>query len=312
MLARGARVRRDPDPDALLPRGVLGRLRDEPALRAQDAVRARALPARPPLGAPAPPRRMDRAVRATSRAILLAALAIRVAWVLATPDYQLVHDALDYDRHAASIAAGDGFAPPTGARPRSARPPIRSSWPASTCSRASRTGAAGRGRADRQRVRRHRDRGADRPARVPALGAARGAGRDGARRGLRAADPRRAVGDVRAAVRALHARGDRGAALARPLGGARRRADRARDPRPRQRDHPARAARVGGLARPGARPPVVLVLAAALDGRAVDDPQRDRARRTSCRSRPSSARRWPAPTTARRAPTRRTRRRGGR
>ena len=41
MLARGARVRRDPDPDALLPRGVERRLRHQPALRAQDAVGAR-------------------------------------------------------------------------------------------------------------------------------------------------------------------------------------------------------------------------------------------------------------------------------
>ena len=57
--AQGARAG-DPDPDPLLPRGVLGRLRDEPALRVQDAVRARALPARPPLGAAAPARRMDR------------------------------------------------------------------------------------------------------------------------------------------------------------------------------------------------------------------------------------------------------------
>ena len=38
MLARRARVRRDPDPDALLPRGVVGRLPHQPALRVQDAV----------------------------------------------------------------------------------------------------------------------------------------------------------------------------------------------------------------------------------------------------------------------------------
>ena len=61
MLARRRAGARDPDPDALLPRGVLERrLRHEPALRVQDAVGARALPARPPLGAAAPPRRMDR------------------------------------------------------------------------------------------------------------------------------------------------------------------------------------------------------------------------------------------------------------
>ena len=54
--------------------------------------------------------------------ILLVALAIRVAWVLATPDYRLVHDALDYNRHAISIANGDGFALSYG-RPTAFRPP---------------------------------------------------------------------------------------------------------------------------------------------------------------------------------------------
>ena len=103
MLARQGARGRDPDPDALLPRGVLGGLRDEPALRVQDAVGARALPARPPLGTAAPARRMAR--RGPYVAILLAALAIRVVWVLATPDYTLVHDAVDYDRHAAHLVA---------------------------------------------------------------------------------------------------------------------------------------------------------------------------------------------------------------
>ena len=65
---------------------------------------------------------MDRNFRRLAVGILLAALAIRVAWVLATPDYQLVHDALDYDNHAASIAAGDGFATSYG-RPTAFRPP---------------------------------------------------------------------------------------------------------------------------------------------------------------------------------------------
>jgi len=55
-------------------------------------------------------------------AILLVALGIRVAWVLATPDYRLVHDALDYNRHAISIADGDGFALSYG-RPSAFRPP---------------------------------------------------------------------------------------------------------------------------------------------------------------------------------------------
>ena len=47
---------------------------------------------------------MARSARRLAIAILVAALAIRVAWVFATPDYRLVHDAVDYDRHAVSIA----------------------------------------------------------------------------------------------------------------------------------------------------------------------------------------------------------------
>jgi 4-amino-4-deoxy-L-arabinose transferase-like glycosyltransferase len=66
---------------------------------------------------------MDRTGRRLTAVILLAALAIRVVWVLATPDYQLVHDALDYDNHAASIAAGDGFATSYG-RATAFRPPL--------------------------------------------------------------------------------------------------------------------------------------------------------------------------------------------
>ena len=121
MLARGARVREIPIPTryfheassvdfltslryALKTLGVLG-----------------ALPARPPLGAAPPSRRMDRA-DADSSGDPVAALAIRIAFVLATPDYTLVHDAIDYDRHAASIATGHGFALSYG-RPTAFRPP---------------------------------------------------------------------------------------------------------------------------------------------------------------------------------------------
>ena len=35
---------------------------------------------------------------------------LRLLYVVATPDYVLVHDAKDYDRHARSIAMGDGYA----------------------------------------------------------------------------------------------------------------------------------------------------------------------------------------------------------
>ena len=38
--------------------------------------------------------------------------------MLATPDYQLIHDALDYDHHAVSIAHGEGFATVLRARDR--------------------------------------------------------------------------------------------------------------------------------------------------------------------------------------------------
>ena len=41
--------------------------------------------------------------------ILLVALLLRVGYVAVTPDYTFVHDASDYDRHAMSIARGDGY-----------------------------------------------------------------------------------------------------------------------------------------------------------------------------------------------------------
>jgi 4-amino-4-deoxy-L-arabinose transferase-like glycosyltransferase len=42
--------------------------------------------------------------------LLLLALGVRIGYVLATPDYVIVHDARDYDRHARSIATGQGYA----------------------------------------------------------------------------------------------------------------------------------------------------------------------------------------------------------
>jgi len=60
--------------------------------------------------------------RAAVAGLILAALAIRIAFVLATPDYRLVHDARDYHRHAVSLAAGHGFATAYG-RPTAFRPP---------------------------------------------------------------------------------------------------------------------------------------------------------------------------------------------
>jgi 4-amino-4-deoxy-L-arabinose transferase-like glycosyltransferase len=60
--------------------------------------------------------------RAAVAGLIGLALAIRIAFVLATPDYTLIHDAIDYDRHAASIASGHGFALSYG-RPTAFRPP---------------------------------------------------------------------------------------------------------------------------------------------------------------------------------------------
>jgi len=51
-----------------------------------------------------------RAPRATAVWLILAlALALRIGYVAATPDYALVHDALNYDHAAQSIARGDGW-----------------------------------------------------------------------------------------------------------------------------------------------------------------------------------------------------------
>jgi len=65
---------------------------------------------------------MDRSGTRIAAAILFAALAIRIVFVLATPHYTLVHDALDYQNHAVSIAGGHGFALSYG-RPTAFRPP---------------------------------------------------------------------------------------------------------------------------------------------------------------------------------------------
>src|SRR5215216_5855924 len=54
--------------------------------------------------------------------ILVLALVLRVGYVVATPDYRLVHDALDYDRTAASLAQGKGY-PEVWGRPTAFRPP---------------------------------------------------------------------------------------------------------------------------------------------------------------------------------------------
>jgi 4-amino-4-deoxy-L-arabinose transferase-like glycosyltransferase len=65
---------------------------------------------------------MDRTGTRIAVGLIGVALAIRIAFVLATPGYTLVHDALDYQRHAISLSEGHGFALSYG-RPTAFRPP---------------------------------------------------------------------------------------------------------------------------------------------------------------------------------------------
>ncbi len=85
----------------------------------------------PPAGHPVASRpaggheRLGRRRAAVAVGVLLAAaLLVRLAFVVATPGYELVHDARDYDRHAVSIAQGQGYpyALEPG-RPTAFRPP---------------------------------------------------------------------------------------------------------------------------------------------------------------------------------------------
>ena len=52
---------------------------------------------------------MKKRIPAAAWLILLVALLLRIGYVAVTPDYTLVHDALDYDRAAKSLALGDGY-----------------------------------------------------------------------------------------------------------------------------------------------------------------------------------------------------------
>src|SRR6476619_5743511 len=54
--------------------------------------------------------------------ILLLALLLRVGYMAATPGYELVHDATDYDRAARTVAAGEGW-PLAHGRVTTFRPP---------------------------------------------------------------------------------------------------------------------------------------------------------------------------------------------
>jgi 4-amino-4-deoxy-L-arabinose transferase-like glycosyltransferase len=74
----------------------------------------------------ASPRRRLRAAWPWALAVVLlaAAFAIRLAYVDATPGMRLVHDALDYDGHAVSVARGDGYSKTLAyGRPTAFRPP---------------------------------------------------------------------------------------------------------------------------------------------------------------------------------------------
>jgi 4-amino-4-deoxy-L-arabinose transferase-like glycosyltransferase len=57
--------------------------------------------------------------------VLVLALVLRLGYVALTPEYKIVHDARDYDAHARSIAAGEGFARlgPGPSRVTAFRPP---------------------------------------------------------------------------------------------------------------------------------------------------------------------------------------------
>jgi 4-amino-4-deoxy-L-arabinose transferase-like glycosyltransferase len=56
-------------------------------------------------------------------AVVLAALGLRVGYMVLTPRYEIVHDARDYDAHARSIAIGDGFSERLTGKPTAFRPP---------------------------------------------------------------------------------------------------------------------------------------------------------------------------------------------
>jgi 4-amino-4-deoxy-L-arabinose transferase-like glycosyltransferase len=60
---------------------------------------------------------------AAAALIVVAAFGLRISYVAATPDYKTVHDARDYDRHALSIAHGEGFSEEITTKPTAFRPP---------------------------------------------------------------------------------------------------------------------------------------------------------------------------------------------
>jgi len=72
---------------------------------------------------PGPVRRRRLLIGAAAVLVLVAALAIRLAYVDATPGMKLVADGRDYDGHAVSIAQGNGYSASYALRPTAFRPP---------------------------------------------------------------------------------------------------------------------------------------------------------------------------------------------
>ena len=60
---------------------------------------------------------------AAAALIVVAAFGLRIAYVAVTPEYRTVHDARDYDRHAISVARGEGFSEEITGKPTAFRPP---------------------------------------------------------------------------------------------------------------------------------------------------------------------------------------------
>ena len=193
---------RDPDPDALLPRGVIGRFpHGACAMRSRRYGCSRASGWTPAGHSCASPPHVSRRGRRTDPrgAGDPGRVRARDPGLPARPRRARLRQPRGLDRYRARVSRS-----PTVGRRRSARPPIRSSWRACTSSAASSSGAT---RVEAARIAnvfcRHRDRGADRADRLPAVGPARGIDRAGPGGDLRPADTGRPVRDERAVIRAL-------------------------------------------------------------------------------------------------------------
>ena len=89
---------------------------------------------------------------AAAALIVVAAFGLRIGYVALTPDYATVHDARDYDRHAISVARGEGFSEEITGKPTAFRPPgyvylLGGVYRAFGVERRARTASGGRSRA---------------------------------------------------------------------------------------------------------------------------------------------------------------------